>query len=65
MESFRRNIIFALPVILSIIPLVGWIISGIAGIVIYVIELLAIIRDPHGRRNGDLWAGTVVKEAST
>jgi len=64
LESFRRNIIFALPVVLSIIPLVGWIISGIVAIIIYVVELLAITNDPRGRRNGDRWAGTIVREAS-
>jgi uncharacterized RDD family membrane protein YckC len=64
LESFRRNIIFALPVVLSIIPLVGWIISGIVAIIIYVVELLAITNDPRGRRNGDFWAGTIVREAS-
>ncbi|RJX29472.1 MAG: hypothetical protein C4554_00710 [Dethiobacter sp.] len=64
MESFRRNVIFAFPVILSIIPLIGWIISGLLSIVIYVIELLAMANDPRGRRNGDRWAGTIVREES-
>lgn len=63
-ESFRRNFIFALPSLLSLVPLAGWLIGVLAAIVIYIVELLAIINDPQGRRNGDRWAGTVVKELS-
>lgn len=63
-ESFRRNFIFAIPSLLSIIPLVGWLISAVVAAVIYIVELLAIIKDPRGRRNGDRWAGTIVKEVS-
>jgi len=63
-ESFRRNFIFALPSLLSLVPLAGWLIGALAAIVIYIVELLAIINDPQGRRNGDRWAGTVVKELS-
>jgi len=61
-ESIHRNIIFAFPVLLSIIPIVGSILAGLFGLVIYVMELLAINNDPNGRRNGDRWADTIVKE---
>lgn len=61
-ESIQRNIIFAFPVLISIIPFIGPFIAGIIGLVIYVMELLAMNSDPKGRRNGDRWANTVVQE---
>lgn len=62
-KSIQRNIIFAIPTLFSIIPVVGWIIGFILAIIIYGVELLAIINNPQRQRFGDRWAGTLVKEA--
>jgi len=62
-ESIRRNFIFAIPSLFAIIPVIGIFISFVVGVVIYVIELLAMLNSPDGQRHGDLWAGTIVREA--
>ncbi len=62
-ESIRRNIIFAIPSIFYIIPLVGGILALLFGLIVYVIELLAMNSSLKGQRNGDRWAGTVVQDA--
>ncbi len=64
-ESIRRNIIFAIPTVFSIIPIVGTIISIILALIVYLVELLAMVSDPEGRRYGDRWADTVVREVIT
>lgn len=61
-ESIRRNIIFALPAFFHVIPLFGWILAHLCGLIIYVIELLAMNSNANGQRNGDRWAGTLVQE---
>ncbi len=58
--SARRNVIFAIPVIVMIVPVLGWIVAPILGLVILIIELLKVINEPKGRRIGDTWAGTQV-----
>ncbi len=62
-ESIRRNIIFAIPAIFYIIPLVGGILALFFGLIFYVIELLAMNSNPQEQRYGDRWAGTVVQDA--
>jgi len=59
-ESIRRNIIFAIPIIITIIPFVGQIIGLIVAIVIYAIELLTAVNSTTGQRYGDQWADTMV-----
>ncbi|MEW5920451.1 MAG: RDD family protein [Bacillota bacterium] len=61
-ESIRRNIIFAFPTIFHVIPVFGWILAHLFGLFIYVVELLAMNKNPRGQRNGDRWAGTLVQE---
>ncbi len=58
--SARRNVIFAIPIAVMIIPILGWIIAPILSLVIVIIEFLKIKDDPKGRRRGDNWAGTQV-----
>ena len=62
-ESIRRNIIFAIPSLFAIIPVIGIFISFVAGIIVYVLELSAMWNDPEAQRHGDHWAGTLVREA--
>ncbi len=62
-ESIRRNIIFAIPAIFHVIPLIGWILALLLSLIIYVVELLAMNNSPRGQRNGDRLAGTVVLDA--
>ena len=60
MVSIRRNGIFALPILIMIIPVAGWIIAPILSIVILVIEIMKVLNEPKGRRLGDQWAATQV-----
>lgn len=64
-ESIRRNIIFAIPTVFSIIPFVGWFISIGLALIIYILEIVTMAGDPQGQRYGDRWAETIVREAST
>ena len=58
--SCKRNVIFAIPSIITIIPIVGWIIGGILGVVVAVVEIVGVFNDSKGRRLGDKWANTQV-----
>jgi uncharacterized RDD family membrane protein YckC len=60
--SVQRNWIFALPIALAIFPLIGWIFSIIASIVIYIVEGVKVINEPDGRRLGDNFGNTIVIE---
>lgn len=59
-DSVRRNIIFAIPNLVMVIPFIGWGIGVILEIIIWVIEIYRVVTDPYGRRYGDEWAGTQV-----
>ncbi|TZE80263.1 RDD family protein [Calorimonas adulescens] len=64
-DSVKRNIIFAIPNLIMVIPLVGWGVGVMVEMIIWIIEIYRVINDPYGRRNGDIWAGTqVVDEKS-
>ena len=58
--SAKRNFIFAIPVIIMIIPILGWIVAPILSLVILIVELMKVMNEPKGRRLGDIWAGTQV-----
>ena len=58
--SAKRNAIFALPIALMIIPILGWIMAPFVALVIIIIEFLKIKDEPQGRRLGDTWADTQV-----
>jgi uncharacterized RDD family membrane protein YckC len=60
--SFMRNWLFALPLALSIVPFVGWILALSVGIIVWLIEGIKVITDPKGRRFGDEFADTQVVE---
>ena len=61
--SVKRNIIFAIPSILMIIPVLGWILAPILALVILIVEVMKIMSDPKGRRLGDQWADSMVVAA--
>lgn len=58
--SVRRNLIFAIGPVLSIVPLLGWAVGGAVGGVLGLIECLLVLTDPAGRRLGDKMANTQV-----
>ena len=47
--SAKRNAIFAVPSLITIIPLVGWIIGGLLLLVVDIIEIVGVFNDPKGR----------------
>lgn len=59
-DSVKRNIIFAIPNLVMVIPFIGWIIGVILELIIWVVEIYRVVTDPYGRRYGDEWAGTQV-----
>jgi uncharacterized RDD family membrane protein YckC len=62
-DSAKRNAIFALPYVLMIIPVLGWVVAHFIGLAIVIVELVLLISDPKGKRIGDKWAGTQVIKA--
>lgn len=63
-ESIRRNIIFAIPAVFNLIPLLGPVLALFSSLIVGVAELLAMNNSPREQRNGDRWAGTVVQEGA-
>lgn len=62
MVSVKRNLIFALPNIFMIIPLLGVVFAAPLGLIIAVVETVLVLTDPLGRRLGDKFADSVVVE---
>lgn len=61
--SAKRNIPLTIGSFVAIIPLLGWIIGPIIGLIFAVIELIFLLTDPQNRRLGDRLAATaVIKE---
>lgn len=58
--SAKRNAIFAIPSLIAVIPLIGWIIGGILSLVVAIVEIVTVLNDPKGRRMGDKWANTQI-----
>lgn len=58
--SAKRNVIFAIPSFIMIIPVLGWIVAPILALVILIIEVVKVLNEPKGRRLGDTWAGSQV-----
>jgi uncharacterized RDD family membrane protein YckC len=63
--SIKRNWILAIPSILMVIPVLGWIAAPFIGLAIGIIEFILVITDPEGRRIGDKLAGTKVIEVDS
>lgn len=62
--SIKRNWVFAVPLVLMVIPILGWVLAPIIGVVIGIIECVLVLTDPEGRRWGDKFANTKVIEVS-
>jgi uncharacterized RDD family membrane protein YckC len=68
--SLKRNLPLCIGYVGSIfmiIPLLGWaiaIILGLIGVVVAIIEVIKVLTDPEGRRFGDVFAGTKVIEVA-
>ncbi len=46
---------------IALVPFIGWILGAvIGGGIVNLVEMLAVLLDPQGRRIGDRWAGTQV-----
>lgn len=62
--SLKRNLPIAIGSVLSIVPIIGWILGGIIGFIISIIEVILVLTDGRGRRLGDKWANTQVVESA-
>jgi uncharacterized RDD family membrane protein YckC len=63
--SIMRNWPLAIGSIISIIPILGWVLGPLAALVFSIIELVLVLTDPEGRRLGDKLAGTKVIEVES
>lgn len=60
--SAKRNAIFALPLAIMIIPILGWLVAPFIALAILIVEVIKIVNDSKGCRFGDEWAKTQVIE---
>ncbi len=58
--SAKRNIPLTIGSFIAIIPLLGWIVGPIVGLIFGIIELIFLLTDSQNRRLGDRWANTKV-----
>lgn len=58
--SIRRNLSLALGSTCTIVPVIGWIVGAILGIIVAVVEVVLVLTDNNGRRLGDRLANTQV-----
>jgi uncharacterized RDD family membrane protein YckC len=61
-DSARRNLVFAAPMLLLLIPVLGRIMYVVVMVLVWALEIYLVLTDPQGRRLGDRWAGTVVTD---
>ncbi|WP_296970223.1 RDD family protein [Tepidanaerobacter sp. EBM-38] len=61
--SVKRNLPIAIGSAFGIVPILGWIIGSIVGLVLMVVEIVLAVTDNDGRRLGDRWANTQVAES--
>ena len=58
--SVRRNLPFAVASVFGILPIIGWLVGMVLGIIIDIIEFFLVLTDNNGRRLGDRLANTQV-----
>jgi uncharacterized RDD family membrane protein YckC len=63
-RSVARNWILALPCLIGVVPVIGWIASPILGVLVILAEAAFVAVNPMGRRFGDELAGTQVVAAA-
>lgn len=61
--SLKRNLPLAIGSAFGIVPIIGWVVGGIIGFVMVIVEVVLVISDNKGRRLGDRWANTQVVES--
>ena len=59
-ESVIRNFPLAMNFFFPLVPIIGHLIGGVTGTIVFVIEAIAIATDKEHRRLGDKLAGTIV-----
>jgi uncharacterized RDD family membrane protein YckC len=59
-ESVIRNLPLAINFFMPMVPVVGHILGGITGTIIFIVEAVSLFTDPKHRRLGDKLAGTIV-----
>jgi len=62
-DSLKRNLIFAIPNLITIVPVLGVMIAPVLALLVYLVELYIAGMDPRGRRYGDHIARTQVVPA--
>jgi uncharacterized RDD family membrane protein YckC len=64
LSSLLRNLPFAVPALIMVHPVRGWILGSFIWGALLVIEILLIVVDENGERLGDRLAGTAVVDVS-
>ena len=62
--SIKRNWIFAIGAIVSVVPILGLILAPLIGRIVGIVEIVLVITKDDGRRWGDQLAGTQVVEST-
>lgn len=60
--SMKRNWMLAVPLIISAIPILGWVLAPVVGVIIGIVEIVLVLTEEEGRRWGDKLANTKVIE---
>jgi len=58
--SIRRNLPLSIGTLIMVIPVLGWVIGPIVGLVLGIIECILVLTDSEGRRIGDKFGKTQV-----
>lgn len=59
-RSIVRNLFLSIPILLTIIPILGWIMAPLLGFILVCFEIRFMFRGQSNRRLGDEMAGTKV-----
>ena len=62
--SVKRNVIFAAPMVLMVLPVIGWVLMPLASLIVGIIEIVLVLNSDDGRRWGDKFADTKVIESA-
>lgn len=62
--SVKRNVIFAVPMVMMILPVIGWVLMPLVSLVIGIVEIVLVLNSDDGRRWGDKFAETKVIESA-
>ncbi|MGI6597406.1 MAG: hypothetical protein ACOX2T_06320 [bacterium] len=49
---------------IALVPFIGWILGAVIGGIVNLVEMLAVLLDPQGRRIGDRWVVVALAQSA-